>query len=302
MDTPEIIQKNLIAILPLSIVVLFFFPLSLLIGNYVYVFFSVAFVIISFLVGMHYALRYNEERDEGVFRPFMILFLSLLFLFYLLSLLSFQYQLERLGTVDSLCICGCGPPDPPLKVAFFSLVTSLFAFPFFFVMGLYPPSLLSSLGIKNQLKRTVKTLLIVLIAALLLIVPISYESANLDLQAYHAQPNRIMLNKICNAPGIDRFIVYPTCIYNDHLSISENMDAVIQVSYYNDTTGSLVKVTYTMYEAYTNWQAGNTSGIQYVDADHDLRISENDYILSPHLGGPADENFLHISGRYIEGI
>jgi hypothetical protein len=139
-------------------------------------------------------------------------------------------------------------------------------------------------------------MLIFYVAMTLVFVSVAVEDANSELAAYHSQPNRISVIYYAEVPNanVSNFSVNPVCVYNDHLGISENMDATIHVFYGNNTSAE-----FTLYEAYNNWQSGNSSGIQYVDADHDLNISEGDYILVPHYGDDRPVDYVYMSGKYL---
>ncbi len=301
MELSEMMKKNRLAMLPFS----FFIILGVVLGAagvllemflypIIYFFF---FVAVSYILGKYSLIKYYKSSDERVFRPFLLIFFILLSVLHLITIQAL-FAGPRIGCA---CICGCGPPPPPYKVAITSFYVMLFSFPSFLIAGSYPLILFSQIGLKNLAKRTLKLIFVVYLVLILIFVSVSFENASMELQEYHSQSNKIMFYHATDGPPqYVKFVAYPMCIYNDHLTISENMEAVIHFSHYDNSTGQWFKTTYTMQEAYTNWQAGNASGIQYVDADHDLRISKGDYILVPgHEINSADNYYLYMSGDYL---
>ena len=299
MDIPEMMEKNWLAILPLVLLLILnaFFYYAITGLSFVVPLLFVFMVVVSYLAGRYSLIRYHDEGDTRVFYPFLLLF------FFLLSILHVAGIAVVMAppAIGCACICGCGPPPPAARVAWTAFMVMVFTFPAFLLSSSYPLLLFHLIKEKKMLKNALKIMLIAYLVLTLVFVGVSYYNATVDIQEYHSPPNRIMFSRVDSGPGsyVDKFVAYPLCISNDHLTISENMDAVIHISYYDSETGHRTEITRTMWEAYTNWQAGNTTGVQYVDADHDLRISKGDYVLVPHYGSDRSADYLYMTGKYL---
>jgi|GEM_PF-6869055 len=298
MDIPEMMEKNWLAILPLVLLLilnaLFYYAITGL--SFVVPLLFLFLVVVSYIAGRYSLIRYHDEGDTRVFYPFLLLF------FFLLSILHVAgiSVIMPLGKVGCLCICGCGPPPPAAEVAWIAFMVMLITFPAFILSSSYPLLLFHLIKEKKMLKNALKIMLITYLILSLAVVGITFEKATLEEERYYSQPNGVGFSD-----GVDMgangtaFEIYVVCNYNGHVNISDNLDAEIRLSSYSSDMGERVYSSVTLEEAYGNWLSGNSTGVQYVDADHDLAISFGDYVLVP-CGNYTGVDSVYMVGKYIE--